>query len=115
MIAIIRDLMTKASFIQCAIKLVIFVTIIIFNPSNSLSKENKLSGDSNLNKSPSSQVIYRNPRVYNVDYSFELVPDPKKIDRAKDLKLWMPVPREWDSRKGVKLRYSFLKKFILFL
>ena len=48
-------------------------------------------------------VIYRNPQVYNVDYSFELVPDPNKIDRAKDLKLWIPIPREWDSQKAVKI------------
>lgn len=55
-------------------------------------------------KTPSiSGVIYRNPQVYNVDYSFELVPDPNKIDRAKDLKLWIPIPREWDSQKAVKI------------
>ncbi len=48
-------------------------------------------------------VIYRNPQVYNVDYSFELFPDPQKIDRTKDLKLWIPVPREWDSQKEVKI------------
>lgn len=50
-----------------------------------------------------SGLIYRNPRVYNVDYSFELFPDPNKIDRAKDLKLWIPIPREWDSQKAVKI------------
>jgi len=50
-----------------------------------------------------SGVIYRNPRVYNVDYSFELFPDPNKIDRTKDLKLWIPIPREWDSQKAVKI------------
>ncbi|MBW1932809.1 MAG: hypothetical protein JRI56_07310 [Deltaproteobacteria bacterium] len=103
MITAIRVLMTKASRVQYAIKLVIFVTILIFHPSNSLSKENKFSVESSLNKSPSSQVIYRNPRVYNVDYSFELVPDPAKIDRARDLKLWLPIPREWDSQKAVKI------------
>lgn len=48
-------------------------------------------------------LIYRNPRVYNVDYSFELVPDPEKIDRNKDLKLWIPLPREWDSQRAVKI------------
>ena len=48
-------------------------------------------------------IIYRNPRVYNVDYSFELAPDPNKIDRAKDLKLWIPIPREWDSQRAVKI------------
>ncbi|UCF15224.1 MAG: hypothetical protein JSW59_17600 [Phycisphaerales bacterium] len=48
-------------------------------------------------------VLYRNPRVYNIDYSFELFPDPDKIDRTKDLKLWVPIPREWDSQKAVKI------------
>jgi len=52
---------------------------------------------------PVSGIVYRNPRVYNVDYSFEMVPDPNKIDRAKDLKLWIPIPREWDSQKAVKI------------
>ncbi len=52
---------------------------------------------------PTSGIVYRNPRVYNVDYSFEMVPDPNKIDRAKDLKLWLPIPCEWDSQKGVKI------------
>jgi len=48
-------------------------------------------------------VIYRNPRVYNLEYSFEMFPDPNKIDRNKDLKLWVPIPREWDSQKAVKI------------
>ena len=48
-------------------------------------------------------IIYRNPRVYNVEYSFEMFPDPNKIDRSKDLKLWVPIPREWDSQKAVKI------------
>lgn len=48
-------------------------------------------------------LIYRNPRVYNVEYSLELFPDPNKIDRSKDLKLWVPIPREWDSQKAVKI------------
>jgi len=52
---------------------------------------------------PASCIVYRNPRVYNVDYSFEMVPDPNKIDRAKDLKLWIPIPREWDSQKAVEI------------
>ena len=48
-------------------------------------------------------LIYRNPRVYNIEYSFEMFPDPNKIDRTKDLKLWIPIPREWDSQKAVKI------------
>ena len=39
----------------------------------------------------------------NVEYSFELAPDPEKIDRSKDLKLWIPIPREWESQKAVKI------------
>jgi transglutaminase-like putative cysteine protease len=48
-------------------------------------------------------VTYWNPRPYNVTYIFELEPDPNKIDRAKDLKLWMPLPRDWDSQKSVQI------------
>jgi len=55
------------------------------------------------NRPSAAGIVYRNPRVYNVDYSFELFPDPNKIDRTKDLKLWIPIPREWDSQKGVKI------------
>ena len=54
-------------------------------------------------KTPAPCIVYSNPRVYNVEYSFELHPDPNKIDRSKDLKLWIPIPREWDSQKGVKI------------
>ena len=50
-----------------------------------------------------SGIIYENPRVYNVEYSFELCPEPDSIDREKDLKLWLPVPGEWDSQKAVKI------------
>jgi transglutaminase-like putative cysteine protease len=49
------------------------------------------------------EIVYRNPRVYNVDFSFELIPEPEKIDRSKDLRLWVPVPREWDSQKNVQI------------
>lgn len=53
--------------------------------------------------SVNAEIVYRNPRVYNVDYSFELRPDPKTITRSEDLKLWIPVPREWDSQKAVQI------------
>jgi len=48
-------------------------------------------------------VTYWNPRPFNVTCIFELEPDPSKIDRTKDLKLWLPVPREWDSQKSVQI------------
>jgi transglutaminase-like putative cysteine protease len=70
---------------------------------NSLAKEVDLSNDSSFTSPGSLGIIYRNPRIYNVDYSFELIPDPTKIDPSKDLKLWLPIPREWDSQKAVKI------------
>jgi len=48
-------------------------------------------------------VEYVNPRVYNVDFTFELHPEPGTIDQERDLKLWLPVPGEWDSQRAVKL------------
>jgi transglutaminase-like putative cysteine protease len=63
----------------------------------------RLSADSTSNRLTSSKVIYTNPRVYNLDISFQLMPDLAKIDRGKDLKLWMPIPREWDSQSNVQI------------
>jgi len=51
----------------------------------------------------SAELVYRNPRPFDVTYTFELEPDPAKIDRAKDLKVWLPLPREWESQKAVKI------------
>jgi hypothetical protein len=53
--------------------------------------------------SEESGIIYSNPRVYNVEYAFEMSPDPNKINRGKDLKLWLFMPREWESQKAVKI------------
>jgi transglutaminase-like putative cysteine protease len=62
------------------------------------------SAKSEAENAPSAPgIVYSNPRVYNVDYCFEMFPDPNKIDRAKDLKVWIPIPREWDSQKAVKI------------
>jgi len=49
------------------------------------------------------QITYQNPLVYNLDISFEMKPDFSRIDRDNDLKLWMPLPREWDSQKNVQI------------
>ena len=48
-------------------------------------------------------IVYRNPRPFDVKCSFELAPGLSNIDRAKDLKLWLPIPKEWDSQKAVKI------------
>lgn len=82
---------------------IVFAFIVFFSPINLFSQENQLLEESVSTKSSSSNIIYRNPRVYNVDYTFELHPNPDSIDRDKDLKLWIPVPREWDSQKAVKI------------
>lgn len=81
----------------------LFTVTIVLNSSDSYSQENELLDNLNTFKASSSKITYSNPRVYNVDYSFEMVPDPAKIDRAKDLKLWIPIPRDWDSQKAVKI------------
>lgn len=51
----------------------------------------------------STGVIYRNPRVYNVEFTFEMTLDEVTIDRREDLKVWFPIPREWDSQKNVQV------------
>jgi len=48
-------------------------------------------------------LTYRNPRVYNVHLSFALAPDPAAINPKEDLKLWIPMPREWDSQRAVEI------------
>jgi len=52
---------------------------------------------------PSPGIEYRNPRVYNLKYSFRFVPDPELINKEKDLMLWIPIPREWESQKAIKI------------
>ena len=48
-------------------------------------------------------VLYRNPSACNVEYRVELYPEPNEIDSSTDLKLWIPVPREWASQKAVQI------------
>lgn len=52
---------------------------------------------------PSPGIEYRNPRVYNLKYSFTIVPNPELINKDRDLKLWVPIPREWESQKAIKI------------
>lgn len=81
---------------------VFFVVAVTLCPI-SLSPEISVSDRSTITRSDSSQIIYRNPRIYNLEISFEMVPDPAKIDRNRDLKVWIPIPREWDSQKNVQI------------
>ncbi len=85
-----------------AIRLMVLIGALIFCSSFINTQDNRLPADSQT-RLLSSNIIYRNPQVMNVDYSFELAPDPNKIDRNEDLKLWIPIPREWESQKAVKI------------
>jgi transglutaminase-like putative cysteine protease len=89
--------------LRADLKLICILLILIFCPLNLVAQKNKSSDHPKLKESTSPGIIYRNPRVYNVDYTFELCPEQNNIDRSKDLKLWIPVPREWDSQKAVKI------------
>jgi len=62
-----------------------------------------IDSQAQTDKSEHKGIVYRNPRVYNVEYTFEMFPDPNRVDPDKDLKLWIPIPREWDSQKAVKI------------
>ena len=81
----------------------LLVLTIIALSSNAYGGDRSSSRLETAQTAPAPGIVYRNPRVYNVDYSFEMSPDPNTIDRAKDLKVWIPIPREWDSQKAVKI------------
>jgi transglutaminase-like putative cysteine protease len=81
------ELVKKLAWIKTA-KAITFTFLILLS----------FSPDSN-----SSGIIYRNPRPFCVNYTFELIPEPEKINRNTDLKVWIPVPREWDSQKAVEI------------
>jgi transglutaminase-like putative cysteine protease len=82
----------------------VFVVVLFFSDLTILlSQESQVSVNPNINRLDTSYIIYRNPRVYNVDYTFELCPEKDSIDRSTDLMLWIPIPREWDSQKAVKI------------
>jgi hypothetical protein len=81
----------------------LLISIIVVAGCNQCSGGQSSAKDEAVKAPAAPGITYRNPRVYNVDYSFEMVPDPNNINRAKDLKVWLPVPREWDSQKAVKI------------
>src|SRR4030042_2115068 len=93
----------ESSHVSKNILLVFTVVLFLLDFPILLSQESQVSVNPNINRLDTSHIIYRNPRVYNVDYTFELCPEKDSIDRSKDLKLWIPVPREWDSQKAVKI------------
>ncbi|MBN1569841.1 MAG: hypothetical protein JXA73_18500 [Acidobacteria bacterium] len=93
----------KFPILKTVLNPICILPILIFCILNLVAQENKSSERPQLKESTSPGIIYRNPRVYNVDYKFELCPEQENIDRSKDLKLWIPVAREWNSQKAVKI------------
>jgi transglutaminase-like putative cysteine protease len=81
----------------------LLISIVVVAVCNHFVADKSPAKDQTIKAPSAPSITYRNPRVYNVDYSFELVPDPNNIDRAKGLKLWIPIPREWDSQRAVKI------------
>lgn len=84
-------------------KELLFISILVFAGLGRYSGNQSFAKNEGIRTPPAPGIVYSNPRVYNVDYTFEMFPDPNKIDRAKDLKVWIPVPREWDSQKAVRV------------
>lgn len=99
MISFIIDLVTGKLFGKPDLKLNCIILILVFSSLTLVSQEESPKSENSVQ----SGIIYRNPRVYNVNYTFELCPDKDSIDPSKDLKLWIPVPREWDSQRAVKI------------
>jgi transglutaminase-like putative cysteine protease len=82
---------------------IVIVAIFLLDLPILFSQEYPIPVNNDIASPNRSQLIYRNPRVYNIDYTFELCPDNDSIDPSQDLKLWIPVPREWDSQKAVRI------------
>lgn len=81
----------------------ILAILFLLNIPNVLSQDSTQFVSSNITRFDSSHIIYQNPRVYNVQISFEINPNPSKIDKGRDLKVWIPIPREWNSQKNVRI------------
>jgi len=98
-----RNQSFESSCVLKNIYLVLLVALFLLELPILLSQVSPVSVYSYITRLDSSHVIYRNPRVYNVEISFEIVPDITKINRDRDLKVWILIPREWDSQKNVQI------------
>ena len=81
----------------------LLILVILIAGCNQYGGDKSSVRDETTKTQTASGIIYSNPRVYNIECSFEMSPDPNKIDQSKDMKLWLPIPREWDSQKAVKI------------
>jgi len=103
MLSFIIDLTTGKPGIKFHLKLTLILLILILCPLISVSQENNTFVDPSEDNPANSAITYRNPVEYDLEYIFELYPDFDKINKNKDLKLWIPLPRELDSQKAVEI------------
>lgn len=103
MLCFIIDRTTEKPGIKPDLKLTVILLILLLCPLISVSQENESFVDPSEGKPANSAITYRNPVEYDLDYIFELYPDLNKIDKRNDLKLWIPLPREWDSQRNVSI------------
>ncbi|MFO7934123.1 MAG: hypothetical protein R6U78_08575 [Bacteroidales bacterium] len=58
----------------------------------------------NLNeKSQEYPFFYKNPKVIDVEYKYKISLDSIEINRKEDLKVWIPVPRDWNTQKVIEV------------
>jgi len=84
--------------------LIIFISVLLFyNTSIVICEINTPVQDEDKQTLLKSKISYVDSSKWDVEYIFELYPDFSKIDIHKDLKLWIPVPMEWDSQKNIHI------------
>lgn len=89
----------KKSFLRIFRTLLCVCIIAIFSP---LSYSQELTGTQKYD-SQEFDAFYKNPKVINVEYRFELNPGSLEINDSEDLKVWIPLPRDWDTQKVVEV------------
>jgi transglutaminase-like putative cysteine protease len=55
------------------------------------------------NESQEYPFFYKNPKVIDVEYKYKINLDSININRKEDLKVWIPVPRDWNTQKVVEI------------
>ncbi len=92
----------KWVYVRSFIKLLILIALMSYE-LQSYSQGTQLSSEISIDTSVKGEILYINPRVYNLQYIFELHPDSNMINPEKHLKVWIPVFGEWDEQNPVNL------------
>ncbi|MEJ2635629.1 MAG: transglutaminase domain-containing protein [Calditrichia bacterium] len=99
----IIELKQKYRWIKSNFEIIVIFILFTVYASFAVAQEKNLHQETAGIELSKSNVRFINPLAYDIEYIFELYPDLDKIDKFKDLKLWIPFPREWDSQKQVQL------------